>query len=116
MLRAIEQELPPLITPLAAGDHPSTVLVFLPGLREIERCRQRLLKATLLNRWEIIALHGRQSLTEQGRALKPCNGEHDGRVVLATSIAESSLTLDGVRLLIDCGLTRHTQFDPGTGM
>ena len=116
VLRAIEQELPPLLTPLAAGDHPSTVLVFLPGLREIERCRQRLLKATLLNRWEIIALHGRQSLTEQGRALKPCNGEHDGRVVLATSIAESSLTLDGVRLVIDCGLTRHTQFDPGTGM
>jgi ATP-dependent helicase HrpB len=116
VLRAIEQELPPLLTPLAAGDHPSTVLVFLPGLREIERCRQRLLKATLLNRWEIIALHGRQSLTEQGRALKPCNSEHDGRVVLATSIAESSLTLDGVRLVIDCGLTRHTQFDPGTGM
>ena len=116
VLRAIEQELTHLRTPQDGGDHPSTVLVFLPGLREIERSRQRLLKSSLLNRWEIIALHGRQSLAEQGRALKPCNHEHDGRVVLATSIAESSLTLDGVRLVIDCGLTRHTHFDPGTGM
>ena len=116
VLRAIEQELAQLPMPQDGGDHPSTVLVFLPGLREIERCRQRLLKSGLLNQWEIIALHGRQSLTEQGRALRPCNQERDGRVVLATSIAESSLTLDGVRLVIDCGLTRHSQFDPGTGM
>ena len=116
VLRAIEEELAYLLAPQDGGDHPSTVLVFLPGVREIEHCRQRLLRSGLLNQWEIIALHGRQSLTEQGRALKPCNQDQDGRVILATSIAESSLTLDGVRLVIDCGLTRHTQFDPGTGM
>ena len=116
VLRAIEQEMTHLLGTQDGGHHPSTVLVFLPGVREIERCRQRLSKSGLLNHWEVIALHGRQSLAEQGRALKPCNHERDGRVILATSIAESSLTLDGVRLVIDCGLTRHTQFDPGTGM
>ena len=116
VLRAIEQEMTHLLATQDGGHHPSTVLVFLPGVREIERCRQRLSKSGLLNHWEVIALHGRQSLAEQGRALKPCNHERDGRVILATSIAESSLTLDGVRLVIDCGLTRHTQFDPGTGM
>ena len=116
VLRAIEQEMTHLLATQDGGHHPSTVLVFLPGVREIERCRQRLSKSGLLNHWEVIALHGRQSLAEQGRALKPCNHERDGRVILATSIAESSLTLDGVCLVIDCGLTRHTQFDPGTGM
>ena len=116
VLRAIEQEMTHLLATQDGGHHPSTVLVFLPGVREIERCRQRLSKSGLLNHWEVIALHGRQSLAEQGRALKPCKHERDGRVILATSIAESSLTLDGVRLVIDCGLTRHTQFDPGTGM
>lgn len=116
VLRAIEQEMAHLLNTEESRDHPPTVLVFLPGLREIERCRQRLLNSGLLSQWEVIALHGRQSLSEQGRALKPCHHNQDGRVILATSIAESSLTLDGVRLVIDCGLTRHTQFDPGTGM
>ena len=111
--RAIEQELNNL---LSTPEQPPTVLVFLPGLREIERCRKRLLQSRELTRWEVLALHGRQSLAEQNRALKPCQESWDGRVILATSIAESSLTLNGVRLVIDCGLTRHTQFDPGTGM
>ena len=116
VLRAIEQEMSLLASAQGGGDHPPSVLVFLPGVREIERCRQRLLTSSLLSQWEVIALHGRQSLAEQGRALKPCDRTQAGRVILATSIAESSLTLEGVRLVIDCGLTRHTQFDPGTGM
>ena len=79
VLRAIEQEMTHLLGTQDGGHHPSTVLVFLPGVREIERCRQRLSKSGLLNHWEVIALHGRQSLAEQGRALKPCNHERDGR-------------------------------------
>ena len=116
VLRALEQEIDHLPLAQQGGDQPPTVLVFLPGLREIERCRQRLLQSALFSQWEVMALHGRQSLADQGRALAPCHSEQDGRVILATSIAESSLTLDGVRLVIDSGLTRHTQFDPGTGM
>ena len=55
-------------------------------------------------------------LKQQNEVLSPCDGCWSGRIVLATSIAESSLTLDGIRLVIDTGLSRHTRFDPGTGM
>ncbi len=116
VLRAIEREITTLISTSDSKEDPFTVLVFLPGVREIDRCRRHLLNAALLSEWDVIGLHGKQSLAEQGRALKPCHPDRDGRVVLATSIAESSLTLEGVRLVIDCGLTRHTHYDPGTGM
>ena len=116
VLRALEHEVSNLLSTRDAKDQPPTVLVFLPGLKEIERCRRRLLHSGLLSEWEVMGLHGKQSLAEQGRALQPCHPNQEGRVVLATSIAESSLTLNGVRLVIDCGLTRHTQFDPGACM
>lgn len=95
---------------------PPTVLVFLPGLREIERCRDQLEQARSLARWEICSLHGQQALATQAQVLRPCRPDVEGRIVLSTAIAESSLTIDGVRLVIDSGLSRHTQYSPGTGM
>ena len=116
VFRALETELPYLENERLSSPHPPVVLVFLPGIKEIERCLRQIRSSNRLKTWETVPLHGLLSLNQQAYALQPCNHEWDGRVVLATSIAESSLTLDGVRLVIDAGLSRHTRFDPGTGM
>ena len=116
VFRALETELPYLENERLISPHPPVVLVFLPGIKEIERCLRQIRSSNRLKTWETVPLHGLLSLNQQAYALQPCNHEWDGRVVLATSIAESSLTLDGVRLVIDAGLSRHTRFDPGTGM
>ncbi len=116
VLRAVEEELQGLENQRSTGGAPPGVLVFLPGIREIERCRQRLLAAPSLQNWNVLTLHGQMPLKQQSDVLQPCDQRWDGRIILATSIAESSLTLDGIRLVIDTGLSRHTRFDPGTGM
>jgi len=92
-----------------------TVLVFLPGQREIQAC----LRAITTTGWgaEIpcVALHGNLPLAAQSRAIAPAS-DAPGKVVLATSIAESSLTIAGVTLVIDSGLSRRSRFVPATGM
>ncbi|MCX5947759.1 MAG: ATP-dependent helicase HrpB [Cyanobacteria bacterium] len=92
-----------------------TVLVFLPGQRELLSC-QRAIGAT---DWglepELVLLHGQLSLEAQIKALAPA-GRAAGKIVMATAIAESSLTIPGVRLVIDSGLSRRNRFDPATGM
>jgi len=109
VLRAIEQH---------ALDQPkgSGVLVFLPGLAEIERCRQTLNVAPALQNWRIQALHGQLPLQQQSAALQRCNPSEDGSIILASAIAESSLTIDGVRLVIDSGLSRQLRYDPNSQM
>ena len=116
VLRALEGELIHIECNRTVGENPPGVLVFLPGVREIERCRQKLISAQRLRNWQVLTLHGQLSLKLQSETLRPCETGWDGRIVLATSIAESSLTLDGIRLVVDAGLNRHTRFDPGTGM
>ena len=92
-----------------------TVLVFLPGQREIGDT-QRAIEATAWGRdGECTPLHGQLSLADQGKAIAPARTEA-GKVVLATSIAESSLTIAGVTLVIDGGLSRRNRFDPATGL
>jgi len=95
-------------------DH-ETVLVFLPGQREIQAC----LRAIGATNWgaaiDCVALHGNLPLAAQSQAIAPAQTP-EGKVVLATSIAESSLTLAGVRLVIDSGLSRRSRFDPHSGM
>ena len=109
VLRAIEQH---------AFEQPqgSGVLVFLPGLAEIERCRQTLTAAPSLQNWKIQALHGQLPLQQQSSALKRCDPSQDGSIILASAIAESSLTIDGVRLVIDSGLSRQLRYDPNSRM
>jgi len=116
VLRVIDEEVRELEDNRLAGEAPPGVLVFLPGVREIERCRQKLSGVPNLRHWQLLTLHGQLSLKLQSEALSPCDKRWHGRIVLATSIAESSLTLDGIRLVVDAGLNRHTRFDPGTGM
>ncbi|MBM5791102.1 MAG: ATP-dependent helicase HrpB [Cyanobacteria bacterium M_surface_10_m1_298] len=92
-----------------------TVLVFLPGQREIQQCQELLSTAQWSEGHEICALHGNLPLKEQSRAIEASRSA-EGKVVLATSIAESSLTIAGVTLVIDSGLSRRSRFDPTTGM
>ena len=92
-----------------------TVLVFLPGQRELRGCHD----ATAATGWgrelELCLLHGNLPLAEQSQAIRPAS-KPAGKVVLATAIAESSLTIEGVSLVIDSGLSRRSRFDPVSGM
>ncbi|MEB3353547.1 MAG: ATP-dependent helicase HrpB [Cyanobacteriota bacterium] len=92
-----------------------TVLVFLPGQAEIRACEQAIAACSWSAPVERVPLHGNLSLAEQARAIGPAEAAA-GKVVLATSIAESSLTIAGVRLVIDAGLSRRNRFDPARGL
>ncbi len=91
----------------ALSEVDGDVLAFLPGVAEIRRC------AALLPDTTVVQLHGRLTSTTQDAALKP--GPHQ-RVVLATAIAESSLTVPGVRAVVDSGLSRVPRVDHRRGL
>ena len=86
-----------------------SVLVFLPGVGEIETVRGNLRLGDL----PVLALHGQLNAAEQDRALSPASGR---RVILSTSIAESSLTVPGVSVVVDAGLAREPRFDAGRSL
>ena len=92
-----------------------TVLVFLPGQREIQQCQRALEARDWAQDLEVCPLHGNLPLADQSQALAGAR-RRGGKVVLASGIAESSLTLQGVTLVIDSGLSRRSRFDPRTGM
>ncbi len=100
----------------AINDESGSLLVFLPGQAEIRRVNQQLADA-LGSRSDILLcpLHGELDLTAQRAAIEPAP-KGLRKVVLATNIAETSLTIDGVRVVIDAGLARVPRFDPGSGM
>lgn len=95
---------------LAASD--GDVLVFLPGRREIERTASAL--NDLDSSIELHPLHGELSVDAQAAAIRPA-AEGLRKVVLATNVAESSLTLPGVRAVVDSGLAREPKFDVNSG-
>ena len=100
----------------AIHDESGSLLVFLPGQAEIRRVNQQLAEA-LGSRGDILLcpLHGELDLAAQRAAIEPAP-KGLRKVVLATNIAETSLTIDGVRVVIDAGLARVPRFDPGSGM
>ncbi|WP_267225345.1 ATP-dependent helicase HrpB [Dyella silvae] len=97
----------------ALQENAGDVLAFLPGRREIART-QAILESALDDDVEIVALHGELSLAEQQAALSPAEPGMR-RVVLATNVAESSVTLPGIRAVVDSGLAREPRFDPNSG-
>jgi ATP-dependent helicase HrpB len=103
----------------ALEEEHGDVLVFLPGAREIQRVRTLLegspVTAGRQARLQILPLYGDLSGEEQSAALAPPR-PGTRRVVLATNIAETSLTIPGVRVVVDSGLVRRLRFDPATGM
>jgi ATP-dependent helicase HrpB len=100
----------------ALNDETGSVLVFLPGQAEIRRVHQQLADALGDNPQVLLCpLHGELDLAAQRAAIDPAPAGKR-KVVLATNIAETSLTIDGVRVVIDAGLARVPRFDPGSGM
>lgn len=100
----------------ALADEKGSLLVFLPGQAEIRRVAEQLGEA-LAGREDILLcpLHGELELSAQRAAIEPAPAG-TRKVVLATNIAETSLTIDGVRVVVDAGLARVPRFDPGSGM
>lgn len=98
----------------ALAQHPGDVLVFLPGQREIARVQAALDASEAARAVDVLSLHGELPVEQQSRVLQP---DPDGRrrVVLATNVAESSVTLPGVRVVIDSGLAREPRYDPNSG-
>lgn len=99
----------------ALDEKEGDVLVFLPGAGEIRRTASRLAEAELPPHVAVHALFGALPRGEQDRAIAPSTpGKR--KIVLATSIAETSLTIEGVTVVVDSGRMRVPRFDPGTGM
>lgn len=100
----------------AIDEQDGSVLVFLPGQGEIRRVHQQLQdRLGDQSGISLAPLYGDLSLQEQQRAIQPCQQNHR-KIVLATNIAETSLTIEGVRVVIDSGLSREPAFDPNTAM
>lgn len=98
----------------ALAETSGDILVFLPGAGEIRSCTSRLAEAGLDERGITIhPLYGDLPFEEQQAAILPGSRR---KVVLATSIAETSLTIEGVRTVIDCGLSRRLRHDRSSGM
>lgn len=99
----------------ALDDTEGDILVFLPGIAEIRRVETLLAEARLPAQTTVMPLYGDLAGEEQDAALQP-SPPGRRKVVLSTSIAESSLTIEGVRVVIDSGYMRQPRFSPATGM
>ncbi|MHB8534885.1 MAG: ATP-dependent helicase HrpB [Sulfuricaulis sp.] len=108
--------LPPTVCDAVLGaldNDTGDVLVFLPGAREIRRT-QELLEARVASRVDVLPLYGELPWELQERAIQPSADRR--KIVLATPIAETSLTIEGVRVVVDSGYARVPQFDPRSGL
>ncbi len=104
----------------ALTDNPnSSILVFLPGQGEIRRVEDSLaleLHSRKISDVQLRTLYGNLSLEAQQAAIAPVANAGERKIVLATNIAETSLTIEGVDVVIDSGLAREPVFDPTSGM
>src|SRR5665213_285717 len=98
----------------AAREVKGSLLVFLPGESEIRRVASELQAADLVAT-DIRPLFGAMALEDQDLAIKPSPAGRR-KIVLATTIAETSLTIDGIEAVVDCGFKRSPRFDPASGM
>lgn len=97
------------VVPRTQGD----VLVFLPGVGEIRRVERTLQTFVRQQDVALFTLYGDLPADDQDRVLAPCPQR---KVILATNVAETSLTIDGVQVVVDTGLARVLRFDPGSGL
>ncbi len=110
--RPIEPQVADVIS-RAMRAEPGSLLAFLPGAAEIRRA-ETLLKERADPATEVVALYGALGGDEQDRAIRPApTGRR--KIVLATSIAETSITIEGVRIVVDCGLARVPRYEPDVG-
>lgn len=101
------------VTGAIAHEDAGDVLVFLPGAEEIRRAGRRLDALAAQHDLLVLPLHGSLPAEEQTRALRPARQR---KVILSTNVAETSLTIDGVRTVIDSGLARVAGYDPRRGL
>ncbi len=99
----------------ALAEEKGSILAFLPGQGEIKRTAALLAERISDAKIEIAPLYSAIDRAAQDRAIAPVR-EPARKIVLATSIAETSLTIEGVRIVIDCGLTRAPRFEPDRGL
>jgi ATP-dependent helicase HrpB len=95
------------------GANPGDLLVFLPGWEEIRRAARRLEPLARAEGLLVLPMHGRLDTEDQDRALRPADRR---KVILATNVAETSLTIEGVGTVIDSGLVRLACHDPVRGL
>jgi ATP-dependent helicase HrpB len=110
----IEAQVADAVTRALRADEGS-VLVFLPGAAEIRRCETRLRERIDDPGVDIVPLFGALDAATQDRAIAPASAGRR-KIVLATSIAETSLTIDGVRIVVDSGLARVPRYEPDVGL
>ncbi|SEG42894.1 ATP-dependent helicase HrpB [Bosea lathyri] len=113
-LKRIEDQVTDAVL-LALNEQSGSLLVFLPGQGEIRRVEERLRERLRDPAVEIAPLYGALDQSEQDRAVLPA-AKGRRKVVLATAIAETSLTIEGVRVVIDCGLARVPVYEPDIGV
>jgi len=99
----------------ALREERGSILVFLPGAAEINRVAALLREEGVPGDTDVQTLYGAMEAGAQRAAIAPAEGGRR-KVVLATSIAETSLTIEGVRVVIDSGLARKPKYEPGTGL
>lgn len=99
----------------ALHDEPGDLLVFLPGVAEIRRVQSNLEEKGLPAGTSVMPLYGDLGSAQQDAAIQP-SAAGQRKIVLATSIAESSLTIEGVRVVVDGGFMRQPRFSPRSGM
>jgi ATP-dependent helicase HrpB len=110
----VERAVAGVIRQSIAADE-GNLLVFLPGAPEIRRVARFLDDADLPRGWIVAPLYGNLPRNRQDAAISPPPaGQH--KIVLATSIAETSLTIQGIRVVVDSGQQRAPRFDPASGM
>jgi ATP-dependent helicase HrpB len=98
---------------LEAGQHSGNLLVFLPGAAEIRRTMRECEPLARQSGLVVLPLHGDLSPAEQDRAVSP---SAERKLILATNVAESSVTVEGVTAVIDSGLARFATYSPWTGL
>jgi ATP-dependent helicase HrpB len=99
----------------ALDETDTSILVFLPGEAEIRRTEDALNTSSLPRNTVVRPLYGAMSFAEQDAAIRP-SPAGERKIVLATTIAETSLTIDGIGAVIDTGFKRAPRFDPASGM
>ncbi|ATI81145.1 ATP-dependent helicase HrpB [Sphingobium yanoikuyae] len=109
--KRIEDEMAAAIRRALEEETQGDLLAFLPGVREIERTAERIEGGA----FEVHMLHGSLDPAAQRAAIRPSR-EGRRKVILATSIAETSLTIDGVRIVVDSGLARRPRYDRAAGV
>ncbi|HYH46501.1 MAG TPA: ATP-dependent helicase HrpB [Thermoanaerobaculia bacterium] len=97
----------------ALAASPGDLLVFLPGVGEIARCGEALAPLAAERGLAVLPLYGDLPAEQQDAALRP---QSRRKIVLATNVAETSVTVDGVTAVVDSGLARRLRFDPATGL